>query len=176
MRQIGRNHSWIGPFVDCWLDMEDPSLEMTRKWIQSLSDGTSAGRHEVETFTSRGIQLVKAHKGLLLCDLIIRSGFLDENGNWHVSAIATLVDILANFASYTLTSCYQVTVDFSISYYSTAKVQEEVEIEAKVVGRKDDLTSVIVEVKKKQNGELIALGKLWTAVAKKDSRHQASKL
>ncbi|TKY64472.1 Acyl-coenzyme A thioesterase 13 [Spatholobus suberectus] len=155
-------------------EMEDSSLEVTRKFIKGLADGTLS--HEIEALTTTGIQVVKAHKGFLLCDFIIHSGLLDENGNWHVSAIATLVDIIANCASYTFTSCHQVTLDFSISYYSTANVQEEVEIEAKVIGKKDELTSVIVEVKKKQNGELVALGKLWMAVARRNPRHQASKL
>ncbi|CAJ1951125.1 unnamed protein product [Sphenostylis stenocarpa] len=154
-------------------EMEDPCLEVLRKWIKSLSDGTSG--QEVETSATRGIRLVKAHKGFILCDMIIHSGLLDKSGHWDVSAMATLVDMIASFASYTATSCHQVTLDLSISYYSTAKVQEEVEIEAKVVGEMDDLTSVIVEVRKKQNGELVALGKLWMAVARKNSK-QTSKL
>lgn len=41
--------------------------------------------------------------------------------------------------------------------------QEEVEIEAKVVGEKAKLTSVLIEIRKKQNGEVIGLGKQWTA-------------
>ena len=42
-------------------------------------------------------------------------------------------------------------------------MQEEVEIEAKVIGKKGKLISVEVEVRKKDNGELIAIGKQWTA-------------
>ncbi|KAG5141595.1 hypothetical protein JHK82_017290 [Glycine max] len=147
--------------------MEDPSLEVIRKWIKGLSDGTYGQEF---TSTTRVIRLVKAHKGFILCDLIIHSGLLDENGNWHVSAIATLVDIIASFTSYSVTSCLQVTLDLSISYYSTAKLQaEEVEVEAKVIRKKDELISVIVEVRKKHNGELVALGKLWM-VARKNPR------
>lgn len=41
--------------------------------------------------------------------------------------------------------------------------QEEVEIEAKVVGEKAKLTSVLIEIRKKENGEVIGLGKQWTA-------------
>ncbi|XP_028240093.1 uncharacterized protein LOC114418784 isoform X2 [Glycine soja] len=147
-------------------EMEDPSLEVIRKWIKGLSDGTYGQEF---TSTTRVIRLVKAHKGFILCDLIIHSGLLDENGNWHVSAIATLVDIIASFTSYSVTSCLQVTLDLSISYYSTAKLQEEVEVEAKVIRKKDELISVIVEVRKKHNGELVALGKLWM-VARKNPR------
>lgn len=43
------------------------------------------------------------------------------------------------------------------------KLQEEVEIVAKVVGNKGKLSSIRLEVKKKDNGELIAIAKQWTA-------------
>ncbi|KAL5176413.1 hypothetical protein HKD37_08G022364 [Glycine soja] len=138
-------------------EMEDPSLDVIQKWIKGLSDGTKG--QQLETSTTKGIRLVKAHKGFILCDLIIHSGLLDENGNWHASAITTLVDMLASFASYSITSCHQ----------------EEVEVEAKVIRKKDELISVIVEVRKKHNGELVALGKLWM-VARKNPKHPASKL
>ena len=39
--------------------------------------------------------------------------------------------------------------------------QEEVEIEAKVMAEKEILTSVVVEVRQKDNGKLVALGKQW---------------
>lgn len=42
-------------------------------------------------------------------------------------------------------------------------LQEEVEIEAKVTGKKGKLVSVEVEVRKKDNGDLIAIAKQWTA-------------
>ncbi|QCE02037.1 uncharacterized protein LOC114167105 [Vigna unguiculata] len=149
-------------------------FEDVQKWIKGLSDGTYG--NQIETSTTKGLRLVKAHKGFLLCDMIIHTGLLDESGNWHVSAIATLVDMVGSVAPYTLNQCHHVTLDLNISYFSMAKVQEEVEIEAKVVGKKDDLTSVIVEVRKKKNAELVALGKLWMAVSTKNAKHQASKL
>ncbi|KAK7294212.1 hypothetical protein RJT34_17099 [Clitoria ternatea] len=155
-------------------EMKDSSLEVIVKRIQDLANGTVG--HEVETSTTRGIRVVKAHIGFILCHFIIHNDVLDENGNWHVGAIATLVDIIASLASFSISPSFQVTLDFSISYYSTAKIQEEVEIEAKVVGKKDELTSVIVEVKKKENGELIALGKLWMAMTRRNPRRQSSKL
>lgn len=58
-------------------EMEDPSLEVIRKWIKGLSDGTKG--QQLETSTTKGIRLVKAHKGFILCDLIIHSGLLVIN-------------------------------------------------------------------------------------------------
>lgn len=47
----------------------------------------------------------------------------DENGNWHVGAIATLVDTFGSLTAFSFTSRDHTTVDFTISHYSTAKVQ-----------------------------------------------------
>lgn len=49
-------------------------------------------------------------------------------------------------------------------------------MEAEVIGKKGKLTSVMVEVRKKESGELVAVGKLWMAAVRKNVRHQASKL
>jgi len=50
-----------------------------------------------------------------------------------------------------------------------------VEIEAKVVAEKGKLSHVLVEVGRKENRELIALGKQWLA-SNKDLASQTSKL
>lgn len=46
---------------------------------------------------------------------------------------------------------------------STSCWQEEIEIEAKVVGEQAKLIAFMVEVRRKSNGELIAIGKQWMA-------------
>ncbi|XP_039017564.1 uncharacterized protein LOC120148541 [Hibiscus syriacus] len=89
----------------------------------------------------------------------------DANGNWQVGAIATIMDIIASMVIFTETGTArgQVTMDYNISYYSSAKIQEEVEKDAKIIGNKGKLTSVAVEVRRKYDGELIAVAKQWTA-------------
>ncbi|OIW17145.1 hypothetical protein TanjilG_21122 [Lupinus angustifolius] len=140
--------------------MDDPSnVELNEIVTRDIEDGNVGD--EFAASSLKGIRVIKAHKGFILCDFIVHNQVSDENGNWHVGAIATLVDIIGSTVSYTFTSYHQVTVDFSISYYSTAKVQEEVEVEAKVIGKKEKLSAAIVEIRKKENGELVALGKLW---------------
>ncbi|OIW04908.1 hypothetical protein TanjilG_23911 [Lupinus angustifolius] len=153
--------------------MENSSeLKLTQKWIKFIADG-SVG-HEIEASSTKGITVVKAHKGFILCDFTIHNGLLDQNGNWYVGDIATLVDTIGALAAYSFTSFHHITLDFTISYYSTAKLQEEIGVEAKAKGKKDGLTSLIVEVRKKENGELVALGKLW--MVRRKERHQESKL
>ncbi|XP_019425000.1 PREDICTED: uncharacterized protein LOC109333865 isoform X2 [Lupinus angustifolius] len=140
--------------------MDDPSdVELTEIVTKNIEDGNVGD--EFSASSLKGIRVVKAHKGFILCDFIAHNGLSDENGNWHVGAIATLADSIGSIVSFTFTLSPQVTIDFSISYYSTAKVQEKVEVEAKVIGKKDKLSSVIVQVRKKENRKLVALGKLW---------------
>ena len=47
----------------------------------------------------------------------------DKDGNWHVGAITTLIDIVGAAAIFSSTGQLKASVDFNISYYSTAKIQ-----------------------------------------------------
>ncbi|KAL4334592.1 hypothetical protein GQ457_07G031750 [Hibiscus cannabinus] len=120
---------------------------------------------ELENLTAQGLLIDRAHKGSVHCTLTIPPSLSDAHGNWQSGAIATLIDMIASVAIYTETGTGrgQVTMDYSISYYSSAKIQEKVEIEAKVIGNKGKLTSVVVEVRKEDGGALIAVGKMWAA-------------
>ncbi|KAI4329236.1 hypothetical protein L6164_021523 [Bauhinia variegata] len=143
------------------------------KRLRGLSNGAVGS--ELEALTTKNLLVVEAHKGFLLCNLIIPNTVADRDGNWHVGAIATLIDNVGSAAIYSDTASVPVSVDFSISFYSTAKVQEEVELKATVVGKKEKLTSVVVEISKTRNGELIAVGKQWMASTNSNAYH-ASKL
>ncbi|KAI3845667.1 hypothetical protein MKX03_006647, partial [Papaver bracteatum] len=85
----------------------------------------------------------------------------DRDENWHSGAIAALMDTIGNYVIITVVGNINVSVDFSISYFSTAKIGEEVDIEATVLGRKGKLSLNMVVIKNKENGELIAVGKQW---------------
>ncbi|KAE9621375.1 putative HotDog domain-containing protein [Lupinus albus] len=92
--------------------MENSSeLKLTQKWIKYIADG-SVG-HEIEASSTKGIRVVKAHKGFILCDLTIHNGLLDQNGNWYVGEIATLVDTIGawalHFTMSLLISLYHIT-------------------------------------------------------------------
>ncbi|CAN1168429.1 hypothetical protein LINPERPRIM_LOCUS19208 [Linum perenne] len=124
----------------------------------------------------KGLQIVESRKGFLRCRFVVSDRITvsyDEDGNWHVGAMATLVDVVGLFAVYSLVGHFKATVDFSFSLFSTAKALEEVELEGKVVGEKERLASV--EVRKTSNRELIALGKQWMSAHSK-SLHSSSKL
>ncbi|KAE9585876.1 putative acyl-CoA hydrolase [Lupinus albus] len=154
---------------------DDPSLQRIHRRIRKLCDG--AVEHDIESVTAKGIQLLQASNGFLLCSYIIHKPVLDENGNWQTGSIATMIDIIGSLAVHSVTPMFNVSVDFNMSFYSTAKFQEEVEIEAKVVGKKEKLTSVVVDIRKKNNGQIIAMGKQWMSSTNINSnRYQTSKL
>ncbi|KAJ7963029.1 putative Acyl-CoA thioesterase [Quillaja saponaria] len=146
----------------------ESSVQETINRLTNLSNGTAG--QELEALCAKGLQVVQAHKGFILCRFIIHDRLSDEDGNWHAGAIAVLVDNLVGATTYSATGDFSVTVDYCISYYSKAKIHEEVEIEAKVVGMKGKLSSIVLEVRKKETGELIALGKEWTTSAKVRAR------
>ncbi|KAF5466590.1 hypothetical protein F2P56_016506 [Juglans regia] len=136
-------------------------VEMARKWLGALSKGMIC--HEVEAIAMEGLQVVQARKGFILCHFLVPRRLSDRDGNWHVGAMATLIDNVGGAAIWSSVGNVKSTVNLNISYYSTAKIQEEVEIEAKVVAEKETLVAVVVEIRKRSNGELVALGKQWMA-------------
>lgn len=50
----------------------------------------------------------------------------------------------------------KVSVDYNVSYISPVKVHDEIEIDARVMGHKGGLSTVVVELRNKGTGELVA--------------------
>ncbi|MFQ6652974.1 hypothetical protein Gotur_024602 [Gossypium turneri] len=77
-----------------------------------------------------------------------------------------LVDIIGLLTVYSFANRVTSTVDLNVSYYSTATIQEHVEIESKVSANRGKRMHAVVEVRRKGNGEVIAIGKLRMALNK----------
>ncbi|KAI3977523.1 hypothetical protein MKX01_000436 [Papaver californicum] len=148
---------------------EDEWIKIAKNWIQNLSQGRE-GR-EFETHALQNLHSIRVQKGLVRCNFIVPKSLSDKDGNWHVGAVATLIDIIGASAIVTTVGNLSVSVDFNISYFSTAKINEEVEIEAKVLGHKGNLSSNMVVIKNRVNGELIAVGKQW--MSEFDLKHKS---
>ena len=56
------------------------------------------------------------------------------------------------------------------------QLQEEVEMDGRVVGRKGKMAAVTVEVRKKESGELVATCRQWMAPLGTTKRNTSSKL
>ncbi|XP_026411412.1 uncharacterized protein LOC113306715 isoform X2 [Papaver somniferum] len=144
-------------------------IQTAKDWLESLAKGQEA--REIETQALQDLYSVRVWRGLIRCNFIVPQSLSDKDGNWHVGAIATLIDIIGATVEHTSFGKRHVSVDSNVSYFSTARVQEEVEIEAK--GHKGNLSSVVVVIKKKENGDLVAIGKEWMSAF---NHHPKSKM
>ncbi|KAK6912046.1 Thioesterase domain [Dillenia turbinata] len=145
------------------MENRDSREEKAMRYLQDLCEGKVGGA-EFEFLCLRGIQdILFPQEGLIRCNYTVPDHASDENGNWHVGAMATLMDVVGGTAIRSITGNRAVSVDFAVSYLSTAKIHDEVEIEAKVVGHKGKLPLVEVEVRRKSNRDLIATSRQWAS-------------
>uniref|UniRef100_A0ACD5VWJ3 Uncharacterized protein n=1 Tax=Avena sativa TaxID=4498 RepID=A0ACD5VWJ3_AVESA len=78
----------------------------------------------------------------------------------HGGAVAFLVDLVGSAAIFAGGSPITgVSLDITISYLNAAHANEEIEIEAKVLGIGPTLGCVTVEVRRKATGEVLAHGR-----------------
>ncbi|KAH7682475.1 Acyl-CoA hydrolase protein [Dioscorea alata] len=143
-----------------------------REWLERMMarvDGASTTAAEFagskagnfDAIAMWGLKVLHVGGGRALCSLCVPKFLTDEDGCWHAGSIATVIDDVGAAAILTTEGHIKVSVDFEISYFSPAKVNEEVEIDAKVVGHKGQLSVVLVEIRKQISGELVALGRQW---------------
>ncbi|KAK9102733.1 hypothetical protein Sjap_019987 [Stephania japonica] len=152
------------------MEREDNILAVkAKKWIEAL--GKKVVGFEIETRCVEGIRVTKAEKGLLRFSITVTNDMSDKEGNWHMGAIATIIDNLGAAAIGSSLGEVKASVCFDISYFSAAKVGEEVEIEAKLLENRDKFSLVTVEVKRKDDGKLIALGKQWMSSVTRTGAH-----
>ncbi|KAJ4809787.1 Thioesterase family protein [Rhynchospora pubera] len=85
----------------------------------------------------------------------------DIEGNWQPGPIALLIDMVSAAAIMSCEDTIKVSVDLNISFFSSAKIAEEMEIEALVLQNKGKLTGAVVEVRKKADRNLVAVGRQW---------------
>ncbi|XP_018508923.1 uncharacterized protein LOC103832806 isoform X2 [Brassica rapa] len=95
----------------------------------------------------QGIQAIHVGKGIIECKLIIEDRVLGEDGTIHTGAIAAIMENIGATAIF--------------SAGGSDHASDEVKIEARVIGRKDDLTSAVIEIRRECDEELIATGRLW---------------
>ncbi|XP_034222559.1 uncharacterized protein LOC117633010 isoform X2 [Prunus dulcis] len=135
------------------------SLELTQDESESVSQlvipATRYGESSFyDAFALRGIRLDRVESGVLVV-----CSFKDRSGNLANGAIANLVDIVGAAVAYVPGLSMNVSVDISISYMSTAKLHDELEITSRMVGRVGGCSGTIVILRNKTTGEIIAEGR-----------------
>nr|XP_043636706.1 acyl-coenzyme A thioesterase 13-like isoform X1 [Erigeron canadensis] len=112
-----------------------------------------------EDCTLKGIRVDRFQPGFISCSFTVPSRLTDRNGDMAVGAIANLVDEIGASVIYEKDAPMPVSVDMSISYLSNAKLNDELEISAKLLGRKGAYNGTLVVLKNKTTGEMIAEGR-----------------
>ncbi|CAN0878135.1 hypothetical protein LINGRAHAP2_LOCUS12316 [Linum grandiflorum] len=140
---------------------DDDRVAISNRWLLSNSTGSDQPHLVLEGLTMAGLTIVDSRRGFVRCRFTVSDRITDGEGNWEVGAMVTLIDDVGAAAIYSLVGHVKASLDFTVSFFSTAKSLEEVELEGKVVAEKGKLTSVVIQVTRTSNGDLIAFGKQW---------------
>lgn len=111
-----------------------------------------------EDFALRGIRVDRVEPGLVSCTFKVPRRLTDRSGKLASGAIANLVDEVGGI----LVQCENpnnVSVDMSISFLGSAKLNDELEITSRILGQRGGYSGNIVLVKNRVTGELIAEGR-----------------
>ncbi|CAL0307759.1 unnamed protein product [Lupinus luteus] len=119
------------------------------------SDNSSFYEHFILT----GIRVDRVQPGFISCSFKIPPRLTEKNGKLVNGAIATLVDEVGGALVHVEGLPMNVSVDMSISFLSTAYVNDELEITSRLLGKKGGYSGTIVLLKNKATGELIAEGR-----------------
>ncbi|XP_071729426.1 uncharacterized protein [Rutidosis leptorrhynchoides] len=139
--------------------------KLAKKWLENSST------FQLDGMAQRGIKIDRVEFGYVRCYFVVPDHLTDGEGNWNAGAISVLIDGMAAGAVFSICGGQLATIDFTISFYSTVKVNEEVVIEANVVGEQGSLISVVIDITKKATGDKVAVGKQWMHTSPFKSTH-----
>ncbi|XAR60700.1 Acyl-CoA hydrolase [Bertholletia excelsa] len=112
-----------------------------------------------ENYILKGIRVDRVESGQAYCTFKVPPRHVDRNGNLAPGAIANLVDELGAAAIHLEGLPMSVSVDMSISFLSSAKVDDELEITARALGQKGGYFGTHVLIRNRANGEVVAEGR-----------------
>ncbi|KMT05574.1 hypothetical protein BVRB_7g168180 isoform A [Beta vulgaris subsp. vulgaris] len=140
-------------------------LELSEKELENVSR-VIVNPHEChvessfyEIFAIRGIRVDRVQPGLISCTFKVPPRLTDRTGNLAVGAIANLIDMLGSVLAYEVGKPVNVTVDLSILYLSNAKLDDELELTARLVGKIGVVSGTSIIITKKASGEIVAEGR-----------------
>ncbi|KAK0605516.1 hypothetical protein LWI29_027763 [Acer saccharum] len=112
-----------------------------------------------EDFALRGIRVDRVDPGLVTCTFKVPPRLTDKNGNLANGAIVNLIDVVGGAVVHIEGLPLSVSVDMSISFVSTAKLNDELEITSRVLGQRGGYSGTIVLIRNKATGEVITEGR-----------------
>ncbi|XP_049410049.1 uncharacterized protein LOC125873197 isoform X2 [Solanum stenotomum] len=112
-----------------------------------------------ECYALRGIRVDRLESDRVFCTFKVPPRLTDREGKLAAGAIANLIDAVGAGCVNVGGHPVNVSVDMSISFHSSAKIDDELEIIGQVLGKKGGYSGTSVLVKNKATGELIAEGR-----------------
>ncbi|CAN0865114.1 Acyl-coenzyme A thioesterase 13 [Linum grandiflorum] len=148
-------------------------LESVRRFLEKGSsitkdDGEDKNRSAIEAipyrfferFIMQGLHVDLVETGRVICSMKVPPRLLNGGNFLHGGATATLVDLVGSAVIFTVGAPQTgVSVEINVSYLDAAYVDEEIEIEAKILRVGKAVGVVSVELRKKKTGKLIAQGR-----------------
>ncbi|CAN1342721.1 Acyl-coenzyme A thioesterase 13 [Linum perenne] len=141
-------------------------LESVRRFLEKGSGIENGSSIEAipfrffERFIMQGLQVDLVEPGRVICSMKVPPRLLNAGNFLHGGATATLVDLVGSAVIFTVGAPQTgVSVEINVSYLDAAYVNEEIEIEAKILRVGKAVGVVSVELRKKKTGKLIAQGR-----------------
>ncbi|KAL6195480.1 PREDICTED: acyl-coenzyme A thioesterase 13-like [Fragaria vesca subsp. vesca] len=142
------------------------SLELISEEESNLVTRLAVPAHRVgsgfsfyEDFALKGIRVDRVEPGLVVCSFKVPPRLTDRSGKLANGAIANLVDEVGGAVVHVEGLPMSVSVDMSISFMSTAKLNDDLEISSKVLGKRGGYSGTLVLMRNKATGEVIAEGR-----------------
>nr|XP_004294275.2 PREDICTED: acyl-coenzyme A thioesterase 13-like [Fragaria vesca subsp. vesca]XP_011460919.1 PREDICTED: acyl-coenzyme A thioesterase 13-like [Fragaria vesca subsp. vesca] len=142
--------------MECLELSQDESEAVSRVVVPAQRPGEAS---IYDIFSLRGIRVDWAEPGLVVCTLKVPPRLTDRAGHLSQGAIANLVDVVGASVAYINGLPMNVSVDISISYMSKAKLDDELEITSKRLGQRGSYSGVVVLLRNKATGEVVAEGR-----------------
>ncbi|PWZ52972.1 hypothetical protein Zm00014a_039475 [Zea mays] len=139
-----------------------------RRWLENAgATAEDAPGRGFNALPLSGVRVSLAERGRALCSLRVPPHLTDAEGNWHADAIVAAADDVCAAAIMSVEGIIKVSIHYGISYFTPAKLHvDEVEMDGRVVDQKGRMTTVAVEIWKKESGELVAIGRQWMTASR----------
>ncbi|KAL9235351.1 hypothetical protein vseg_010114 [Gypsophila vaccaria] len=112
-----------------------------------------------EDFALRGIRVDRVEPGSIFCTFTVPPRLIDNDGKLAEGAIANLIDIVGNALIYRLNKPMNVSVNMCISYLSSAKLHDELEVTSRLLGKIGSVSGTSIIIKNKASGDIVAEGR-----------------
>lgn len=145
---------------------ENSFLDYSAEWLQGfgarIPDASllQAGHGYYDCLITHCISVTHADSGRVICTMRVPANLCNAADRLHGGAITSLVDIIGSAAIFSTGAPYSgVSVDINVTFMAGAPLGEEIEIEAKALRVGKNLAFVVVDIRLKTTGKLVAQGR-----------------